>query len=388
MMDLAVMTGQPSVDTVGLLADASCFSLSGEPDLEILTADQAHGSVPNSTLWKERSGRRVKGVCAFRRIGPINVQIRAIPQYGRAPRLGCFIQFSAPKMFYGHNAYGLNQDEFRRVIYMVDEKLTSIGVQVDLLSSLITRIDIARNVPLEYQTADYFSLLRWLNVPYQKPGKSSPTYALHRNKRRSTAFYDKIAEMRRNQSAWVGDVPVADLLRSELRFRKASVVRNAFNPMLGAPANQSLYLSNLIANYDACLNIHGNEMRKIFKISNSRHKSGHTGDEFTSSSLAQLNGTKLLSRKELESIQVQKICDRYGRQALRYLQEVQGLEFKLKTKDPREEMMLDLLKTRGELPSSTLSKYRAKQQELLQFAILPNNVPYATLFDELTQKLC
>ncbi len=382
------MTGQPSLDTVGLLADDSCFTLENDPDLEILTAAQAHSPRPNSTLWHERSGRPVKGVCAFRRIGPINVQIRAIPQYGRAPRLGCFVQFSAPKMFYGHNAYGLNQDEFRRVIYMVDEKLTSIGVQVDLLSSMVTRVDIARNVSLEYQTADYFSLLRWLYVPYQKPGKSSPTYALHRNKRRSTTFYDKIAEMRRSQPAWVGDMPVVNLLRSELRFRKASVIRNAFNPIRAAPANQSLHLSDLIANYDACLNIHGNEMRKIFKISNSRHKPGHAAGEFSPSALVQSLDTELPSRRELEIIQVQKLYARYGRQALRYLQEVQGLESKLKDKDPREEMLLDLLKTRGELPSSTLSKHRAEQQELLQFAILPNNVPYATLFDELTQKLC
>lgn len=105
------------------------------------------------------------------------------------------------------------------------EELLALGAEVDLENAQITRLDIARNVPLSHPVACYSPCFAALGTRRRVDKQDfGGTGFLMGNKTWEIGFYDKGAEMLEKQHA-PEECP-ANTLRPELRLKKARAVRD------------------------------------------------------------------------------------------------------------------------------------------------------------------
>ena len=101
--------------------------------------------------------------------------------------------------------------------------LEQIGIQTDLTTAKVSRIDLFRNITLDHAFIDYRPVLHFLMPSYLKKVREYPTGVWMKNTHRLIRIYDKGAEMKhREQSVLAPDTHV---LRAEYSWRNCKTVR-------------------------------------------------------------------------------------------------------------------------------------------------------------------
>jgi len=215
---------------------------------------------------------------------------------------GAFAQFSAPKLFYGHNDESLNADGLAQVTHTLETDLRQNGVRTDLLKADISRLDIFKQEQTRYITSDYRDVFTLLSGRRQQKRDYGESFLFY-NSQRETMFYDKQIEQGIRDG--LKDLSASHTLRGESRLlTKKAVNRSGL-----------VTLSDLQKDYDVINDIHSRNMKDIFTV-----KSFESGaDLYLTSSdverellyIKQLYGTLGLS-------QVRRYISQYG---LKYILE-------------------------------------------------------------------
>ena len=131
-----------------------------------------------------------------------------------------FVQFSLSKYIHGtHNAYCITQNELEDAIDNLEAELYADGFQFDLWDSLLSRVDLAIDIPTKYSFKSYDTIFDILRVKRSKKMKYDTSHYISSGGRWTINIYDKIKEMR-SKKVNTSTLP-NNLMRIEYRMMKA-----------------------------------------------------------------------------------------------------------------------------------------------------------------------
>jgi hypothetical protein len=173
------------------------------------------------TLW--RSGdREFSGLKAYLNTDNLHLSIEGAKDGADSI---CKLHFSAGA-YADNNLFPLDLERTLHAARNAREELLSLGVEVDLDTAMITRLDVARNVTLDHPVASYSPCFNALGTRKRvDKADFGGTGFLMSNKTWEIGFYDKGAEMAEKGHA-PGECP-PNTLRPELRLKKARAIRDA-----------------------------------------------------------------------------------------------------------------------------------------------------------------
>lgn len=202
------------IDTI--ILNPKQYTISDNHQLTLKQGDLSPEGVELYTyeLFKTEGGHSYLGKKAFYNDQDRNVIINIVPCWGAK---WCFIKCSLPKILFNNNYYTISRDEFCAGLDILQERLVSIGIKIDIFSSHLSRLDLFKNIDLNYPIQYYFPLLETLRFKRTKRMKYFTTNYWRNNQNELTA-YDKIAEMN-SRGIDTSDLP-PDVLRFELRLLK------------------------------------------------------------------------------------------------------------------------------------------------------------------------
>lgn len=216
-----VLTG---VDTVRLYMP---FSIIGGTELRF-RRPPAHKTQKakyyNRVLWKQDDGKPIRGLMATWRDDDIKVRIAG---YNSQP-VYCWVTASLPKVIYGHNARVLNKREYQNALAAVEERLYEIGVQVDIESAKLSRLDICRDSELARPSSVYMALLEIGHFNYQRRRLNYASGIVRGNNSTQLGIYDKEIELR-NQSKRRACEIAPHTVRIEMRLMNSRAVKRSFD---------------------------------------------------------------------------------------------------------------------------------------------------------------
>lgn len=128
------------------------------------------------------------------------------------------IHFSMPKL-YGlpTNFYPLGKDSFQVVIDTLQTFLKKFGYELDFKTFKIGRLDIFKNVLLNYDFINYLSIFSYLN--FKRTHKRDYVDGfLYANKQKELCFYNKTKELLEKVGFIPDGLPMNRVMRGELRL--------------------------------------------------------------------------------------------------------------------------------------------------------------------------
>ncbi len=196
------------IDTITLMPKDWTVSETAHLRVSELT-DFSTGEVDHVPLLVLEDGRIVKAGKATHNSEKFQVTIKGIQEL--------YLQANLPKMFGPDNLRPVDTAiKFYRAIERLESKLSEIGINADLMSSKICRIDICRNIVTESPLIDYREVFQELTFPRMKPFRQEGKNPGWKNGTRQLLVYDKGAE---------SNLPTDRLQRFEYRLMKARGVR-------------------------------------------------------------------------------------------------------------------------------------------------------------------
>jgi hypothetical protein len=172
------------------------YSILPENNLVIIPPGKRNGKAMKSyTFYLDKdSGYKISGHKVFYidSDGKFRFEIKLI-----GSQMRCFITLSIPKYFNDSNFYPVSIDEFELIINEINLRLkTEIGVICDnIWESKLSRIDIFKNVKLEFPFIEYTKILAGLNLPRAKKRHINYETFYLQFWEYSLIIYDKIYEM-------------------------------------------------------------------------------------------------------------------------------------------------------------------------------------------------
>jgi hypothetical protein len=174
-------------------------------------------------LW--RDGRDyVAGKKAFYNADDYNVTVQ--PVRDDEPMLiGCYVQFSVPKVANGSNYEPANFTATKRALSTIHSEMKRIGIKTNLKTATLSRLDACKTVVASEPYEAYHPLL--ISVTATRAIKRrdyGSTFLLH-NTQQEICVYDKIAEMKARKHS-TRNLP-SNSIRFEHRMLNARKVRDA-----------------------------------------------------------------------------------------------------------------------------------------------------------------
>lgn len=154
-----------------------------------------------------------------------------IKQQGSSSAL--FFQTSLPKLLYGTSLKELQENDFERCLLALQSQAAAAGVVIDkqAFESLpVSRLDYCRNLEVKHSIVDYLALLR--NCSFNRRNRTSwkTETVLFFNGSQEFTAYNKILEVKRNESqaaaAGITESTPENVLRFESRLKAAKVIQN------------------------------------------------------------------------------------------------------------------------------------------------------------------
>ena len=180
--------------------------------------------VSSAIAYYSHAGMPVEGTGAFNNTGGVNLDIYK----------GClFVEFNPSKVLNGHNYFIVSSEELNESIDRIGNHVKNIvGINFNIDKAKLSRIDLCKNIKTESPFNIYRDALDTMIDPRYMPIIDSQTdkgYWKKKNKSRQYVFYDKLQELKNVQKINPESIGInsANIMRAELRFMKASVVRNA-----------------------------------------------------------------------------------------------------------------------------------------------------------------
>lgn len=169
-----------------------------------------------------------------------------------------YIHFSLPKL-YGlkHNFYALGKDSFKASEDTLHSFLKSFGYEIDLRSFEVGRLDIFKNIMLNYDFITYLPVFAKLNFKRTHKREYVDGF-LYANKQRELCFYNKTEELLRNQGFVIDGVEPNRVMRGELRLlNHKEVMKYELNSFVSIPDRwediKEMYKEQLQGVFDANL---------------------------------------------------------------------------------------------------------------------------------------
>jgi hypothetical protein len=177
--------------------------------------------VRDTGLWQEPNLGIVHGRRAyFRRNAefPFDIEMRV----WRDGQLHFMVKCSVPELVYGQNRIPVSQEDFVTALGVLKEKLRRIGVDADLTSGRVVRVDVFKQSKMESSFRSYARLLRRIAVPNCDITEHDTTLLWrHRSGSWAINVYDK-QQMGENGN------PSTGTLRIELQARRPKIVERVF----------------------------------------------------------------------------------------------------------------------------------------------------------------
>ena len=173
--------------------------------------------VRDTGLWQEPNLGTVHGRRAYFRRNtefPFDIEMRV----WRDGQLHFMVKCSVPELVYGHNRIPVSPVDFEAALEVLKVKLGRIGVDADLTSGRIVRIDVFKQSKIECNFRSYARVLRRIVVPNCDITEHDTTILWrHRSGSWAINVYDK------RQMGEKGN-PSTGTLRIELQVRRPKIV--------------------------------------------------------------------------------------------------------------------------------------------------------------------
>jgi len=134
-----------------------------------------------------------------------------------------YCQISIPKVYKGNNLHSVGKSGSKAVINKVQENLKEIGIFCNVFDSLLSRVDLFKNIETNEKFLAYSKLFSELNVP-RKQTRDYGTTFLFNNDSEEICIYDKLEEMRLKKI----DISCfsENIVRFENRLLKSEKIKN------------------------------------------------------------------------------------------------------------------------------------------------------------------
>lgn len=167
-------------------------------------------------LFNDNSGKLYFGLSAYLNTELYNLDITT---------KGLFVQFNPSKIYHDINFYPVSSNQVKIVCNEIAGDLKDNGIQLNFDNMKVSRLDLAKNINVDYGFTEYSDLLRCLSGKRMNARDYGTSYLFY-NKSREISFYDKIEEMKtHNVDFSKYDIPLGNVMRAELRFKQNSVVK-------------------------------------------------------------------------------------------------------------------------------------------------------------------
>jgi hypothetical protein len=177
----------------------------------------------NYPLWHTGS-RYVEGARAFHNSEMFNLTIKPV-RPTEPDKMGCFVQFSVPKVATGSNYYPTDKAGTVDALKTIQKELKSIGVKTNLKDASLSRVDTFKTVQATEPYQTYHGVLGMLQGQRMAKRDYGTTF-LWSNTQQEICVYDKLAEMQQRKCD-VSRLP-GNSIRFEHRVLKARKVRETF----------------------------------------------------------------------------------------------------------------------------------------------------------------
>ncbi len=175
----------------------------------------------NHPLWHD-GARYMEGSKAFHNGEDFNVTLK--PMSPSEPgSVGCFVQFSVPKVATGDNYYATDYKGTAAALATVEKYLRDVGVRTNIKTASLSRVDAFKTVQADEPYQAYHPILSMLEGKRMSKRDYGTTF-LWANTQQEICVYDKVAEMEHRRLS-VLKVP-ANSLRFEFRMLKPRKVQN------------------------------------------------------------------------------------------------------------------------------------------------------------------
>jgi hypothetical protein len=175
----------------------------------------------NHPLWRD-GARYVEGSKAFHNGEDFNVTLKPLSP-SEPGSIGCFVQFSVPKVATGDNYYPTDYKDTAAALATVEKYLRDVGVQTNIKTASLSRLDAFKTVQADEPYQAYHPVLSMLQGQRMNKRDYGTTF-LWANTVQEICVYDKVAEMEHRRVS-VLKVP-ANSLRFEFRMLKARKVQD------------------------------------------------------------------------------------------------------------------------------------------------------------------
>lgn len=136
--------------------------------------------------------------------------------------VGLMVQFNPSKIIHPYHLVEVGGKDYKKALSLVQTEMESIGIQANLSTMSINRLDIAKQAEMDYPCYQYDEAFRLMRMTRAK-GRSYEGGFYFSNKSTQALFYDKRQEMQYNKSENIlcGE---ANFMRAEIRaLRNKSV---------------------------------------------------------------------------------------------------------------------------------------------------------------------
>lgn len=189
-----------------------------------------------------------------------------------------FFQASLPKLVYGTSLKELKEGDFDRCLRAVACQFSEAGVEVDrgALESLpVSRLDYCRNIEVEHSIVDYLSLLRNCSFGRRNRTNWKTETVLFYNGSQEFTAYNKVLEVRQNESqalaAGVNRETAENILRFESRMKKAEAVKRELHCRTFSECwNFEQAKKKLLKDFDTIIQNVGQQLELNFKEDSER----------------------------------------------------------------------------------------------------------------------
>lgn len=144
-------------------------------------------------------------------------------QQGKNGSPALYLQTSIPKTVNGKNYAPTALNELKTAFSKIQKDLKPLGIRTDINESVLSRMDLFKNVPITEDFMSYSPVLQQLNMNYTQK-RDYGTSFLYYNNNVELSIYDKVTEMLNRKEDVTG---VPKTARTELRLKVARKVKDS-----------------------------------------------------------------------------------------------------------------------------------------------------------------
>ncbi len=204
--------------------------------------------ISNYPLWHDGADY-IEGSKAYHNGEDFNVTLKPLSS-SEPGSIGCFVQFSVPKVATGDNYYATDYKGTAAALATVEKHLRDVGVKTNIKTASLSRLDAFKTVQADEPYQAYHPVLSMLQGQRMAKRDYGTTF-LWRNTQQEICVYDKVAEMEHRRVS-VLQVP-QNSVRFEFRMLKARKVQD----MLGMRS-----AADLLNGYDHVRTVYQQHLHK------------------------------------------------------------------------------------------------------------------------------